>query len=275
MLNLLNKTLKNTLVVSAALGTLLHAQMSKEEIAKATQNPLTVMYTIPIQSNSYYYNTPNTDGMKNITNFQPVVPVDISDDWVMVTRTIIPVVYDDVKTPNRVEGDTFGLGDTTFTAFFTQKNAKKGSWLWGAGPVVYLPTATADKFGTKKWGVGPAAVALDMNGKWVYGALLMHVWSFAGSDNGKNVNLTTFQPFVNYNLSDGWYVASVPIITANWEATNGNEWTVPLGGGVGKALKFGKLPGTMQLHAYYNVEKLDNYGEDWQLRFQVNLLFPR
>ena len=258
-------------------STLLHAEMTQEEIAKATQNPLTAMYTLPVQNNTYLYDTTVADGVKNITNIQPVVPVDISEDWVMVTRTILPVIYDDVENPSAPgidNGENFGLGDTTFTAFFTRKKAKKGAWLWGVGPVVYLPTATEDKFGTKKWGAGPAAVALDMNGKWVYGALVMHIWSFAGAGDQK-VNLTTIQPFVNYNMSDGWFIASVPIITANWEASSGNEWSVPLGGGVGKALRFGKIPGTMQLHAYYNVEKPEAYGEDWQLRFQVNLLFPR
>jgi hypothetical protein len=56
------------------------------------------------------------------------------------------------------------------------------------------------------------------------------------------VNLTTIQPFVNYNLDDGWFISSVPIITANWEASSGNEWTVPVGVGVGKALTFGTVP---------------------------------
>ena len=254
------------------------AQMSQEEIAKATQNPLTAMYTLPIQSNTYFYDTASAKGVKNITNLQPVVPVDIDDEWVMVTRTILPVIYKEDTAPSPSNGSKFGLGDTTFTAFFTQKKAKKGAWLWGAGPVVYLPTATDDTLGTKKWGAGPAVVALDINGKWVYGSLVMHIWSFAGSGQSEGyqkVNLTTIQPFVNYNMPGGWFLSSVPIITANWEATSGNEWTVPLGGGVGKALKFGKIPGTMQLHAYYNVEKPDNYGEEWQLRFQINLLFPR
>ncbi len=254
------------------------AEMSQEEIAKATQNPLTAMYTLPIQNNTYFYDTKYADGVKNIANIQPVVPVDINEEWVMVTRTILPVVYKEDTVPAPSKKNKFGLGDTTFTAFFTQKNTKKGEWLWGIGPVVYLPTATDDTLGTKKWGAGPAFVALDMNGKWVYGSLIMHIWSFAGSGQSEGyqkVNLTTIQPFVNYNMPGGWFIASVPIITANWEATSGNEWTVPLGGGVGKALKFGKIPWTMQLHAYYNIEKPDDYGEDWQLRFQINLLFPR
>ena len=251
----------------------LQAQMSQEEIAKATQNPLTAMYSIPIQNNTYF-SAGVKDQTKNIANFQPVIPVDWSENWTMVTRTIIPVTYlpSGMTLPN--DGSKFGIGDTTFTAFFTPKHTKKGSWLWGAGPVFYIPTATYESMGTKKWGVGPAGVALQINGRWVYGALLMNVWSFAGSGNNK-LNLMTFQPFVNYNLNDGWYIASVPIITSNWEEDAKHRWTVPLGVGIGKAMKFWKIPGTAQLHAYYNVVTPDDYGETWQLRIQIQLLFPR
>jgi len=76
-------------------------------------------------------------------------------------------------------------------------------------------------------------------------------------------------------LSQGWYLAFVPIITANWEADRGNRWTVPIGGGAGKIIKLGKLPVNTQLQAFYNVEKPDNTGADWQLRFQIQLLFPK
>ncbi len=270
----MKKTLIRLLVSAAATTAIFGAEMSQEEIARATQNPLTVMYTVPIQSNFYFYDTEQADGMKNITNFQPVIPVDISDDWALVTRTILPVIYKDDNAPPPTGSGKFGLADTTFTAFFTQKNTKTSGWLWGAGPVLYLPTATDDAFKTDKWGAGPAAVILDINGRWVYGALLMHVWSFAGGGD-TNINLTTVQPFVNYNFDSGWFITSVPIITADWEADSGDAWTVPLGAGVGKALTFGKLPGTAQIHGYYNAEKPDSYGETWQLRLQVNLLFPR
>jgi len=258
------------------------AGMSQEEIAKATQNPLTAMYSVPIQNNTYFNAGPSNQ-TKNVANFQPVIPIDFNDDWTLVTRTIMPLTYlpsDMAKRPYiGIDDDSqFGIGDTTFTAFFTPKDPGDSGWLWGAGPVLYLPTATNDSLGTKKWGAGPAAVALKMDGKWVYGSLLMHVWSFAGAGQSQGidkVNMTTIQPFVNYNLDDGWFVASVPLITANWEADSDNRWTVPVGLGVGKAMKFGSIPGTAQIHAYYNVVTPDNGGEDWQLRVQIQLLFPR
>jgi len=83
------------------------------------------------------------------------------------------------------------------------------------------------------------------------------------------------QPFVNYNLPDGWYLTSSPVLTANWKTDKaGDVWTVPLGGGVGKLLRVGKLPVNIQLAAYGNVVKPE-FAPKWQLRFQVQFLFPK
>jgi len=267
---LLKTTLLTLLLAGASLAS--EHKMTKEEIVQATQNPLTAMYSIPIQNNTSFGIGPDNK-TKNVANFQPVIPVDISENWTMVTRTIMPVISQESGLiPG--QGSKFGLGDTTFSAFFTQKNASKDSWLWGAGPVVYLPTATEDVYKTKKWGAGPAAVAVKVYGKWLVGALVMNVWSFAGEDNGKDINLFTLQPFLNYNLPNGWFIASSPIITANWEENNNERWNVPLGAGVGKTVYFGNIPGVLQAHGYYNVVSPDTFGETWQMRLQVQFLFP-
>ena len=273
----MTNTLKTLALATLLLPCIASAEMSQEEIAKASQNPLTAMYSLPIQNNTYFNIGPDNK-TKNIANFQPVLPFDLNDDWTVVTRTIIPIVSNPSLGSTPYER-TFGIGDTTFTAFFTPKTATESGWIWGIGPSLYFPTATDNDLGTKKWGAGASAVALKMDGKFVYGGLISNVWSFAGSgqDAGvQRVNAMTFQPFVNYNLDDGWFVASVPIITANWEAVdNAHTWTVPLGLGVGKAMKLGKIPMTAQVHGYYNVVTPDDYGETWQMRIQVQLLFPR
>jgi hypothetical protein len=137
-----------------------------------------------------------------------------------------------------------------------------------------LPTATDDVLGTEKWGAGPSAVVLTVQGHWVYGALINQIWSFAGDDDRDDVDQMLIQPFVNYNLTDGWYLSSSPIITANWEADSGNKWTVPVGGGFGKIFRIGKQPMNASVQAFYNVEKPDN-GPDWTLRLQLQFLFPK
>lgn len=140
------------------------------------------------------------------------------------------------------------------------------------------PTATdGKKLGSQKWSAGPGAVVLTMPGHWVFGALANNIWSFAGDNDREDVNFTTIQPFVNYNLSGGWYLATSPIITANWKAEgNDNVWTVPVGGGFGRLIRIGKLPVNLQAQAYYNVVKPDDDpAADWTLRLQIQFLFPK
>ena len=136
-----------------------------------------------------------------------------------------------------------------------------------------LPTNTSG-LGSDKWSAGPAAVALPMPGKWVLGALIQNIWSFAGPSGDPDVNKFTFQYFLNYNLGDGWYLTSTPIITADWEKSSGNQWTVPFGGGIGRLMRFGKLPVDFKLQAFGNVEKPDG-GPDWSMMFAVKFLFPK
>ena len=152
--------------------------------------------------------------------------------------------------------------------------AKAGKILWGAGAVLSFPTASDRVLGTGKWGIGPSLVVLTIQGPWVVGGLANNLWSYAGDDDRNDVNQFLFQYFINYNLPQGWYLSSAPIITANWEADNGDKWTVPFGGGVGKIFRIGKQPMNAQVQAFYNVEKPDN-GADWTLRLQLQFLFPK
>ena len=112
-----------------------------------------------------------------------------------------------------------------------------------------------------------------MQGPWVVGSLFSNVWSVGGSGDD-DVNIFTWQPFINYNLPDSWYLTTSPLITANWEASSGDEWTVPLGGGFGKIFRIGKQPVNGQVQAFYNVEKPE-FGADWTLRAQLQFLFPK
>jgi len=250
-------------------GTIGPGENAAEELAKAAQNPVADLISLPLQNNTNFDFGPE-EKTQNILNIQPVWPFALTEDWNLITRSILPVI----SQPGLFPGDDRknGLGDLTFTAFLSP--TEPGKWIWGAGPVLLLPTATDDKLGTEKWGAGPSAVALTSDGPWLYGALVSQIWSFAGDDDRDDVNQLLVQPFVNYNLANGWYLVSSPILTANWEADNSNTWTVPLGGGFGKIFRVGSQPVNAQIQAFYNVEAPDN-GADWQLRFQWQFLFPK
>ena len=228
------------------------------------------MISLPLQNNINFGYGPEDD-IQNVLNIQPVIPFQLNENWNLITRTIAPLIYQ----PEVVEGtgDEFGLGDINSTAFISPKNPTKGI-IWGVGPIFVLPTATDEKLGSEKWSIGPSAVALTIQGPWLFGALINNVWSFAGDDDRDDVNAMLIQPFLNYNLPDGWYLSSSPIITANWEADSDNTWLVPVGGGVGKIFRIGNQPMNTQMQGFYNVEKPEVVG-DWTLRFQLQFLFPK
>jgi hypothetical protein len=208
------------------------------ELAKKTQNPVADLISVPFQNNINFGVGPNDD-VQYILNVQPVIPFRLTEDWNLISRTIAPLIYQPELAPG--VGDVFGLGDIQQSLFFSP--AKPGKLIWGVGPILQFPTATDDSLGQGKWGAGPTAVALTVHGPWVLGALVNNVWSFAGDSDRRDVNQMLIQPFVNYNLPDAWYVVTAPIITADWEAESDDRWTVPLGAGVGKIVRLGKLPG--------------------------------
>ena len=249
---------------AAAIGSALAGET--EDLARAAQNPVASMISLPFQNNSNFNFGPQ-EKTQNIMNIQPVLPFELNEDWNLITRTIIPVISQPATTP--AQDREFGLGDTVFTAFLSPKDS--GEWIWGVGPALLLPTSTDDRLGAGEWGAGPSAVVLTIRGPWVVGSLFSNVWSFTGDEQ---VNLFSWQYFVNYNLDDGWYLTSAPVITANWEANSDNRWTVPFGGGAGKIFKIGNQPMNVSAAAYYNVEKPD-FGADWQARLQVQFLFPK
>jgi hypothetical protein len=236
-----------------------------DALRKAAQNPIANLISVPFQNNTNFdvgpYHRP-----QNVLNFQPVVPIHITDDWNLITRWITPIVYQPKLSPN--DGVEFGLGNLA-PAFFLSP-VHSGEIIWGVGTQTWLPTATDKNLGINKWGAGPAAVALTIQGPWVIGILANNVW--AGTAN-RRVNMLTVQPFVNYNLPQGWYLTSSPVITSNWVAKGDDRWTVPIGGGFGRLFKVDKLPINTQIQAFYNVARPTN-GPSWTLRFQIQFLFP-
>lgn len=248
------------------------------DLAKAAQNPVAAMISLPLQNNTLFGVGPHGD-VANVLNIQPVVPITFGD-WNVISRTIAPVIYlpdlvtgiDDIANDPQGDDSSFGLGDINQSFYFSPTDA--GPVIWGVGPSLTVPSATDDSLGSEKWSAGPGAVALTMPGNWVLGSLVRQLWSFAGDGDRQDVNQTLIQPFVNYNLPGGWYAVSSPVITANWEADNDDTWTVPVGGGMGKIFRIGGQATNAQLQGFYNVESPE-FGPDWSIRFQLQFLFPK
>ncbi len=241
-------------------------------LQKATQNPVASLISVPLQNNTNFGANP---GYRNqdVLNIQPVIPIGISKDWNLLLRWITPIIYQPVpNAPGTPETGEYGLGDMQPTFFISPK--KPGKLIWGVGPVLQLPTATNTFLGQGKLGIGPSTVVLTQPGHWTLGLLENNVWSVAGSGSRPAVNQFLMQYFINYNLKKGWFIGVSPIITANWEASRGNVWTVPFGGGIGRIMKFGAQPVSLVAQFYGNAVHPAN-TPSWAMRLQISFLFPK
>lgn len=238
-----------------------------QELAKASQNPVAAMISVPIK-NKFNFDAGPEDAFIYEMELQPVYPVNIGE-FNLINRFIIPIAYQDGLYPGM--DDEFGLRNITYQAFFSPADA--GQIIWGLGPTMIIPTNTNDSLGNDKWAAGPAAVVLTRRGPWVSGVLAQHFWDFAGDSDASQVNLSTLQYFINYNFPN-FYLNTSPTITHNWEANSDDAWTIPIGGGIGKIFHFGKMPVDMRVSAYWNAEAPES-APDWFTEFQIKLIFPK
>jgi hypothetical protein len=240
-----------------------------EALQKAVQNPVASLISVPLQNNmNLGYGSFNRT--QNVLNIQPVIPAHISENWNLITRIIQPIVWQPY--PNQNTGGEYGLGDMNPTFFLSP--AKPGKLIWGVGPALVIPTATSTILGQGKLSLGPSVVLLAQPPHWTIGALINNVWSVAGSSGRPPVNQMLLQYFVNYNMKKGWYLQMAPIITANWRASSGNVWTVPVGGGVGRIMKLGFQPINWQAEFYGNAV-YPTGTSSWTMRVQIAFLFPK
>ena len=215
-------------------------------------------------------------------------PIHLNQDWNLITRTILPLVWSPSFQP-LASVPPFGLAPTTFSAFLSPTKEINGL-TFGAGFIAQLPTITDKHLGSNVWGLGPAAVAVRVAHPWVYGLLVNTVFSLGGTSGdsstrrffltpigpsgrgGTSYTLTTINPFLNYNFDGGWFVGTSLITTANWD-TGGEKWTLPVGAQAGRLIKIaGKLPVNLLIGAYYNALRPEGAGT-WQLRTQVTFVF--
>lgn len=247
------------------------AQQSEEEIAKAAQNPIAAMISLPLQYNYDQNIGPLEDGHKSYINVQPVIPFSLNEDWNLISRTIVPVIWQSDLFPGA--GSQSGIGDTTASLFFSPKKPTSGGWIWGVGPVFYLPTASDDLLGADKWGAGPTAVFLKQEHGFTYGALMNHIWSVGGDSDRADISNTFLQPFFSYTTKTHTTFAVNTESSYNWET---EQWSVPINLLVKQLVKVGEQRLQLTAGARYWADSPDNIGpQGWGARFEVSFLFPK
>jgi hypothetical protein len=248
-----------------------------QKLAKQLSNPVASLISVPIQNNYDWGLGPGGKGDQYKVNIQPVIPITLSSDWNVISRTIMPIIVQHNAVPAPAANDHVqsGLGDITQSLFFSPKTPGKGGLIWGVGPAFLLPTATDKALGSGKWGVGPTLVVLKQAGPWTVGALANHIWSIAGEDNRDNVSATFLQPFVSFATKKAMTLTVNLESSYDWEH---KQWTVPMNLSIAQLFppKVTGLSFPIQLQiGYRHYFAQSVYGPEDGVRFSIIALFPK
>lgn len=246
------------------------AQAQDADTAQKLANPIADLISVPFQLNYDEGFGPDGDGSRTTLNIQPVYPFRLNEDWNLISRTILPVIWQEDVVPGT---DQTGLGDTLQSFFLSPRDAGSyGGLIWGAGLAVGLPTATDDALGSEKWTAGPTATALRVDGPFTYGALFNHVWSFAGDDDRRDVNQSFLQPFVSYTSPAAITLTASAETVYDWES---DSWAVPVNLIAARLVNIGDQPVSLQAGLRYWAESPAGGPDDLAFRLGMTFLFPR
>jgi len=240
-------------------GTLFSQEVSV--LAQRHSNPLCYS-SFPLQSNFDLNVAPN-HGFRWTLNLMPIIPISLGKKLELITRIVLPVV-----SQYHIYGNTSqtGVGDLLINTFLSPK---LGRVVWGVGPSVYFPMGFPKELSAKKWAAGPSVIAAVQTRKIMAGALLFHLWSFAGDVNRRDFSYSYFQPLIVYSLRHGWGLGLTSEIGLEWKTRVTSGAVIFTGQ---KLIKIGKQLINLVLgpKVFFGNFNTPGFG----FRASVNLLFP-
>jgi hypothetical protein len=245
-----------------------HYYSGAPDVAMQLSNPVAALISVPLQFNFDGDVGPASDGTRISLNVQPVIPFRLSDNWNLISRTILPVVWQQDVFPGA--GTQFGLSDTVQSLFLSP--ARPRGIVWAVGPVLLLPTGTDQFLSTGKWGAGPSALLLKQTGPWTAAVLANQIWSFAGNPDRSNVSQMLVNPFITYTTPTAFTVAFAADVIRDWE---NDRWTVPIIFNGSQITRIGGQLVQIGGGIRYYVASNPASPKGVAARFTVTLLFPR
>ena len=244
---------------------------SASELNRKLTNPVSSIWSISNQFNNFEL---NNGQWNNNWLFQPVLPVSLTKDWNLVTRPVMPFynIVPHETAPNQFARDA-GLGDLTLLELLSPANS--GNWVLGAGPTAIFPTATSGFTGQGKWQLGPSIVFGYLTKQYFIGVFPQQWWSIGGEHGRPNTNQMNLQPIAAIFFGEGWNVFYSGNILADFTAPSGDVWTVPVGLGLGKVVKFGRLPVKFTLAVQYMPVHPRISGQEWNVQVQITPVLPK
>jgi hypothetical protein len=244
---------------------------SASELNRKLTNPVSSIWSISNQFNNFEL---NNGQWNNNWNFQPVMPVSVTKDLNLITRPVMPFynIVPHETSPGEFARDA-GLGDLTLLELLSPANS--GNWVLGAGPTAIFPTATSHFTGQGKWQLGPSVVVGYLTKQYFIGVFPQQWWSIGGEHGRPDTNQMNLQPIATIFFGEGWSIGYSGNILADWTAPSEDVWTVPIGLGLGKVVKFGRLPVKIQLAVQYMPVHPRISGQEWNVQLQVTPVIPK
>jgi hypothetical protein len=245
-------------------------QPSLTEVNKQLTNPVSSIWSLTAQFNNFILE--NGHWNHNML-FQPVLPISLSENWNLISRPVIPL-YQSV--PHPIGPDRFrqttAFGDIVDVEMLSP--AHVDPWLLAVGPTFIFPSASSMFTGQGQYQIGPAGVIGLLTDKYIVGVFPQQWWSVSGGDRPA-VSQLNLQPFASWFLGEGWSIGYSGNVLADWHASSGNLWTVPVGLAIAKVVKLGRLPVRGQVAGQYMPVHPSEFGQEWNVQLVLSPVIPK
>lgn len=218
--------------------------------------------------------------------FQPVTPIKLKSGLTSMNRPSLPIYFGYAVPQNNANGQfekiakVTGIGDLTLmSSVGAMPNTSFGSFMWGIGGSLTLPTATNHALGSGKWSLGPAGMLVGYTNTITFGFVFSQEWSFAGQSDRPDVNEMMLQPLYYAQLGKGWQIGDNPMWMFKWNGSNGGcsgidcgdheKAMIPVGLGVFKTTKLFKAPWRFGVTPRYYIKTNAAWGNQWGFNFSI------